>query len=103
MNIKGGCWSYKINDFDNISELWQSLCSNMMMNSIIDNNDELNGISITFKNSHYIIKIWVKNNIKFKLNNYIKNYLCHGIYQYHNKSIKKDHKKKMFYSVSRRK
>ena len=102
-NIKGGCWSFKISKTCDIHSLWNLLGSFLITDSLLcEGNEFINGISITFKHSHYIIKLWMSINMKYKLNNSVSEHLKEGIFQYHNKNIKKDFKKRKFYHVTRK-
>jgi hypothetical protein len=81
-NINGSECSIKINidhnnTIDDMIELFIKLSSNIMGETFIENNEEINGISVSNKyNKYYIIKLWLKSN---KINNiellpdYIKN------------------------------
>ena len=60
-NRNGGCLSFKIPSVKIIEE-WNELLLECINQSILsDNNDEINGISISPKKEFNIIKIWFKN------------------------------------------
>tara|TARA_Y100001958_G_scaffold159826_1_gene163552 strand:+ start:2490 stop:2966 length:477 start_codon:yes stop_codon:yes gene_type:complete len=60
-NRNGGCLSFKIPSVKIIEE-WNELLLECINESILsDNNDEINGISISPKKEFNIIKIWFKN------------------------------------------
>lgn len=67
-NLKGGCWSYKINKNDSFMS-WLYLSMNICGEIITKdhkNMDSINGISLSPKKNFCIIKIWNndKNNIE---------------------------------------
>ena len=65
-NIDGGCWSYKINKYD-VYNSWIELSIALVNNSLTkdeENNNIINGISISPKKTFSIIKIW-NNNSEF--------------------------------------
>jgi hypothetical protein len=60
-NRNGGCLSFKIPSVKIIEE-WNNLLLKCIKELILkDNNDEINGISISPKKEFNIIKIWFKN------------------------------------------
>jgi hypothetical protein len=66
-NLKGGCWSYKI-DKKEISQAWTKISIHLLSDNFVekdDNNPELNneiiGISISPKKTFSILKVWVNN------------------------------------------
>lgn len=59
-NIDGGICLFKISK-NNGLDLFTDLNIYMMCEKLIDNPDDLNGISINPKNENFIIKIWNKN------------------------------------------
>ena len=60
-NRNGGCLSFKIPSIKIIEE-WNNLLLKCIKELILkDNNDEINGISISPKKEFNIIKIWFKN------------------------------------------
>lgn len=61
-NVKGGCWSLKIQKGD-IKPLWTTISMNLCCENISDNDTiEVNGISISPKKNFCIIKIWINKN-----------------------------------------
>ena len=61
-NIKGGCWSYKLNDFL-IPEIWEFLSIYLVAEKLSKNSDNICGISVcNKKNNNSVIKIWIKIN-----------------------------------------
>lgn len=68
-NKNGGCWSFKIKE-NQSQELWDDLASYLVSGNLLDNYEELNGISLTKKkNSWVVLKIWNKNNRNSSLKN----------------------------------
>jgi len=63
LNKKGGCWSIKIS-IEKSTDLWIKLSLYILGQTFLtNNNDMINGISISTKNNNYtIIKIWNNNN-----------------------------------------
>ena len=61
-NINGGCWSYKISKRD-IYPSWLELAMALTNEKILkdENNNDINGISISPRKSFNILKIWNKN------------------------------------------
>ena len=60
-NRNGGCLSFKVPSIKIIDE-WNELLLKCINETILtDNNDEINGISISPKKEFNIIKIWFKN------------------------------------------
>lgn len=57
-NKNGGYWSIKLNN--NVFKTWLNLCLDFV-GSNLDENNIINGLSISFKNKFYIIKIWINN------------------------------------------
>ena len=67
-NRLGGCISYKILS-ENILDAWNKLFLHLICEKITENKDllsEINGISIAPKKEFNIIKIWVRNDNKYK-------------------------------------
>ena len=61
MNKKGGCWSYKKMENESF-ELWEDLSVRIIGENLLDDNTDLNGLSICLKRqSNSVIKIWNKN------------------------------------------
>lgn len=61
-NIKGGCWSYKI-DCKNAKELWEELSVYLVSETL--SSEEVLGLSITLKkNNNTVIKVWNKDSKK---------------------------------------
>lgn len=79
-NRNGGICSFRT-DIDLALNVYEDLCINMVRGELIDNMEDINGISISPKNNWAIIKIWnkdknndlsslLKNNLAKKYNNY---------------------------------
>src|SRR5579885_1015755 len=74
-NRNGGICSFRT-EIDQSLEIYEDLCINMVLGNLINDMNDINGISISPKNNWAIIKIWNKNknnDISFLLNNEIKN------------------------------
>lgn len=58
-NKNGGCWSFKINNFD-VEELWEELSILLVTEELLEeNNDIIVGLSICLKKNNFcVIKIW---------------------------------------------
>ena len=69
-NKNGGNWSMKIydNNYNNIFKCWLDLSMDLIGN-ILDEKNIVNGISISYKNKFYIIKIWINDSNLSDLNN----------------------------------
>ena len=100
-NQNGGLWSFKIVGNDSyIKEIWNKLCIYLLGESLlknIENNNLINGISISPKKYFSIIKIWCRNKCELSLfnNNLIKLLqMTKAVYKAHNENIIKDSKKK---------
>jgi hypothetical protein len=64
LNIKGGCFSFKILPEDFEKKLFE-LCANIIGENIGSTNEitnNINGISISPKKFYYIARIWIKDN-----------------------------------------
>lgn len=59
-NRNGGVCSFKIS-IDNAMDLWIDLNMRMICSCLSNNNDDINGISISPRNNWAIVKIWNKN------------------------------------------
>lgn len=60
-NVKGGCWSIKINK-DKVFDIWCNISIALLGENISNNKlNKINGISISPKKSFCIIKIWNDN------------------------------------------
>ena len=59
-NIKGGCFSYKIN-YKNVNECWKNLSYLLLGETLTNENisNNINGITISPKKNFCIIKIWL--------------------------------------------
>ena len=65
-NRSGGCISFKVPSRDIIEE-WNDLLLRCISNNILnENNNEINGISISPKKEFNIIKIWFSEKIEYK-------------------------------------
>ena len=73
-NIKGGCWSYKIN-INQVNELWEDLSIYLVTENLSNENNLITGLSVCLKkNNHCVIKIWNNDSKKPSLsllNHYI--------------------------------
>ena len=57
-NFNGGCWSFKLN-LNNYKDIWQMLSLLLVVNSLSNDSDDINGLSICLKkNDKVVIKIW---------------------------------------------
>ena len=65
-NKNGGNWSIKI--VKNIETIWLNLSIDLVSGNL-DNANIVNGISLCYKSSYYIIKIWINDVSKSDLNN----------------------------------
>ncbi len=86
INMKGGCWSYKILD-SMASELWEDLSVLIVTNELVQGTTAL-GLSITLKkNNTCVVKIWNddsnKNSIKHINKNILKKWGTDIIYIAH--------------------
>ena len=62
-NVKGGCFSYKINN-KNVVSIWKNLSYSLVGESLTDQVNErpaINGITISPKKNFCIVKIWFSN------------------------------------------
>jgi hypothetical protein len=59
-NRDGGICSFKI-EMDNSLKVYEDLCLRLMCNKLVDNPEDINGISFSPKNNWSIIKIWNKD------------------------------------------
>lgn len=59
-NIKGGCFSYKVN-YKNVNECWMNLSYLLLGETLTNENisNNINGITISPKKNFCIIKIWL--------------------------------------------
>ena len=68
-NINGGCWSFKVNEEQTLN-LWIDLSVYLVCEQLLNNNDDIVGISTCLKkNNNSVIKIWNKNSKNSSLNN----------------------------------
>ena len=86
INMKGGCWSYKILD-SMAAELWEDLSVLIVTNELVQGTTSL-GLSITLKkNNTCVVKIWNddsnKNSIKYINKNILKKWGTDIIYIAH--------------------
>ena len=65
-NKNGGNWSIKV--IKNIEKTWLNLSMDLIGNTL-DKKNIVNGISLSYKNNYYIIKIWINDKTKNDLNN----------------------------------
>ena len=67
-NVNGGCWSFKVHE-DQAEKLWIDLSAFLVCNQIINNYEDVIGLSICLKkNSNSVIKIWNKDSKNNSLN-----------------------------------
>tara|TARA_B110000285_G_scaffold215195_1_gene261329 strand:+ start:374 stop:859 length:486 start_codon:yes stop_codon:yes gene_type:complete len=65
-NRMGGCLSFKISSTNVISE-WKNIFLKCILDELLkDNNDKINGLSISPKKEFNIIKIWFSESIDYK-------------------------------------
>ena len=86
INMKGGCWSFKIID-SMADELWEDLATLMVSNELVHDTEAL-GLSIAIKkNNTCVIKIWNSdsnmNSIKYINKNILKKWGTDIIYIAH--------------------
>ena len=66
-NIKGGCWSYKIN-INQVNELWEDLSTYLVTENLSNENNLITGLSVCLKkNNNCVIKIWNNDSKKTSL------------------------------------
>ena len=99
-NINGGFWSFKVNSKDT-KEAWKYLTLYLLSNNLCINkedNNSINGISISPKKCFSIIKIWNndanKDNVNILNSNIPYLLLDEVVYKSHNINIENDLKKK---------
>ena len=99
-NIKGGCWSLKVNKTDACG-VWNSLVMAMIGNTLTPNPqhiDSITGLSISPKKGFCIIKIWnsdkLLNDISILVNNIPLINIKETIYKAHQDNIINDTKKR---------
>ena len=60
-NINGGCWSFKVLDTE-AEKLWTELSCYLVCNQLIEDSNDIIGLSICLKKNNFsVIKIWNKN------------------------------------------
>ncbi len=60
-NINGGCWSFKVSDTD-AENLWTELSCYIVCNQLIEDSNDIIGLSICLKkNNNTVVKIWNTN------------------------------------------
>ena len=65
-NRVGGCLSFKISSINVISE-WNDIFLNCVLENLLKNdNDKINGLSISPKKEFNILKLWFSENIEYK-------------------------------------
>ncbi len=62
-NRKGGTCSFRINIMNSL-DMWEDFCSKMVIDKLIDDINDINGISYNPKNNWAMIKIWNRDNNK---------------------------------------
>ena len=82
-NRDGGICSFRT-DIEHALKTYEDLCVRMMCSQLVDNADDINGVSLSPKNNWAIIKIWNKN----KKNDLSKTLKPHILYTYKDMSIK---------------
>ena len=62
-NIKGGAWSYLYNDAKkgDITDLYNSICAGILGENLINESENITGVSISPKLNGHIFKIWYNN------------------------------------------
>ena len=87
-NRLGGCLSFKVSSINVISE-WNNIFLNCVLEKLLkDENDKVNGLSISPKKEFNIIKIWFSEPIEYK-NKFIEKEdseitLSNALYKNHN-------------------
>ena len=67
-NKKGGCWSFKKMDNES-AKLWEDLSVRIIGEKLLENNSDLNGLSICLKRQlNSVIKIWNNNSKNNQIN-----------------------------------
>ena len=106
-NKNGGCWSMKTSHSE-VFQYFISLSAHLISGQVSCSNncDNVNGISITPKTSHSIIKVWMKNIGKDKMwysdTLYSKIPLVKkAVFQIHDNNLKRDHRKKTFFQTNK--
>lgn len=107
-NINGGCWSLRI-DHNIAFETFKLLTLHLVTNTLSKKNPEYitNGISITPKPKHSIIKIWMENTSKTGVKWYTPQIIdkCplleKAVFQIHNNNIKRDYRRKALFQTNR--
>lgn len=106
-NIEGGCWSFKygIKENINFSNILTCICILLMKNKVIkcSDNTEINGVSFIKKRKHFIVKVWTSNTDNITFTNEISKIviLSSGIFQKHQKNIKRDIRKNTIYNYKK--
>ena len=65
-NSNGGCWSARLSRNNSYISVWEELSARLIGYTLVqDVNDMnlINGISLTIRKRHVIIKIWTKENL----------------------------------------
>jgi len=105
-NKNGGCWSFKItpDNSEHTHDIWVNTCIKCISKEIIESSENVNGVSIIPKDTHIIIKVWVKNSNRCEFKKEFSELLRskRGIYQPHQANIKKDMRKNTIYQYRRR-
>mgnify|MGYP006095029309 CR=1 FL=1 len=103
-NINGGCWSFKygIKEHINFSNIFTCICSLLINKNIIKSNNtcDINGVSFVKKKKHFIVKVWTStvDSIQFSEEFSKIIIITSGIFQKHQKNIKRDFRKKTIYN-----
>ena len=67
-NQSGGCWSFKKMENES-AQLWEDLSVRIVGENLLENNEDINGLSICLKRqSNSVIKIWNNNSKKNQIN-----------------------------------
>ena len=106
-NKHGGCWSMKTSHesvFDDFIHLSAHLISGEL--SVAKTSANVNGISVTPKTAHSIVKVWMKNVEKpkqwYSTSLQSKMPLVErAVFQIHNNNLKRDHRKKTFFQTNK--
>lgn len=89
-NQNGGYWTCKINT-DDATEVWKKLCFLMVNETVVEDWQKINGVSITPKQGFCLVKIWNSKDDTSditQLKTYLANFLDLNACMYFNNQIK---------------
>ena len=89
-NQNGGYWTSKI-DSDNAMEVWKKLCFLMVNETVVEDWQKINGVSITPKQGFCLVKIWNgkdDTSDMSQLKTYLANFLDMSACMYFNNKMK---------------